>query len=293
MEYDYVVVGSGAGGGTVAARLAESGATVAVIEAGGDPRECAGGDPARPDENCLPCDYDVPAFHPLAAENDAMKWDFFVRHYSDADRRTLYPRAGTLGGCTAHNAMIFVYPHNRDWQYIADLTGDSSWQPEAMRAYFQRVERCKYRPDQWLANVFGANPTRHGFGGWLDVELPRVEIDTALEVYAPLWTEFAAEFAMDRNQLRSLRWISEAGLDPNDWRLIDENSTGLRSIPMSTSNHHRVGSRERLLDAASRAAGRLHIELDALATRVLFDDRNRAIGVEYRKGKDLYRAGRA
>ena len=54
-----------------------------------------------------------------------MKWDFFVRHYADdarqrrdrstvdgakrpAGRRVLYPRAGTLGGCTAHNAMIMV-----------------------------------------------------------------------------------------------------------------------------------------------------------------------------------------
>ena len=36
----------------------------------------------------------------------------------------LYPRAGALGGCTAHNAMIFVYPHNQDWDDIAALTGD-------------------------------------------------------------------------------------------------------------------------------------------------------------------------
>ena len=68
----------------------------------------------------LPDDYDVPAFHPFASENEAMRWDFFVRHYADdaagrrrdpqmqADRGVLYPRAGTLGGCTAHNAMIFV-----------------------------------------------------------------------------------------------------------------------------------------------------------------------------------------
>ena len=39
-----------------------------------------------------------------------------------------------------------------------------------------------------------------------------------------------------------------------------------------------------------RHPDRLHIELHALATRVLFDADNRAIGVEYLKGERLYRA---
>ena len=33
----------------------------------------------------------------------------------------LYPRAGTLGGCTAHNALIFVYPSLSDWDAIAEV----------------------------------------------------------------------------------------------------------------------------------------------------------------------------
>ena len=124
-DCEYIVVGSGAGGGTLAARLAELGHTVLLIEAGGDPKMLSDG-------NTLPEDYEVPAFHPNSSENSAIKWDFFVRHYADTERQkrdskyrevhdgdrvdgVLYPRAGALGGCTAHNAMILVYPHNEDW----------------------------------------------------------------------------------------------------------------------------------------------------------------------------------
>ncbi len=301
--YDYVVIGSGAGGGTVAARLAEEGASVLVLEAGGDPRELHGGDPSHPDGNCLPDDYDVPAFHPLGCENDAMKWEFFVRHYADdamqrldekycAQRDgVLYPRAGTLGGCTAHNAMICVYPHNEDWAYIAQLTDDPSWSPEHMRSYFERVERCTYRFDQWLSHLAGYNPSRHGFNGWLNVELPRLQASAFFETLAPLLPELVAEFALDGDKLKTLRWLSQAGLDANDWQRVMENAAGLCSVPLTTARHRRVGTRERLLDVARRHPDRLTIQLHSLAVKVLFDERKRTIGVEYLRGENLYRAG--
>ena len=104
-----------------------------------------------------PDDYDVPSFHGFASENDPMRWDFFVRHYTSEAMQEkdpkyvrdyrgvpvngiLYPRAGTLGGRTAHNAMILVYTHNADWDGIASLTGDASWNAEAMRRYFEKFE---------------------------------------------------------------------------------------------------------------------------------------------------------
>lgn len=60
-EFDYIVVGSGAGGGPVAANLAKAGFTVLIIEAG---------------SNFQTQNYDVPAFHPKSTEDPGMCWNF-------------------------------------------------------------------------------------------------------------------------------------------------------------------------------------------------------------------------
>lgn len=305
-EFEYIIVGSGAGGGTVAARLADSGCRVLLLEAGGDPRGLQGADPAGPDR--LPDDYDVPAFHAFSTENAAMKWDFFVRHFtSDAIQKkdpkyrefwdgkrvdgVLYPRAGTLGGCTAHNAMITVYPHNADWDDLAALTGDSSWNANHMRTYFERMEDCEHRPWLRLLAKLGINPSRHGFGGWLTTQLaaPKVALHDPALVKTVVESTLKA-FEECEAQEQNVGWAIEGLGDPNDWRLVKDNAVGLRYPPLATRNRSRNGTREFLLDVQKRHPDRLTIELDALATRVLFDDEQNAIGVEYLKGPRLYRA---
>ncbi len=292
-EYDYVVVGSGAGGGTLAARLAEAGMRVMLLEAGSDARESGS---AR-----MPEDYDVPAFHPMASENPAMSWNFFVRHYADDARQArdpkaraagvLYPRAGTLGGCTAHNAMILLRPPDADWDAIAALTGDASWNAGAMQAHWQRLEACRHRPAQsWLAR-FGVNPSGHGWNGWLPAEraMPLVAFTDDQLVHTTIESAARIEFAAAgwRGRLHDLL-VGHA--DPNDRRIANDRAGGTCYTPLSTDNHARIGARERLMDVAARYPDRLHIELDALATRVLLDDDNRAHGVAYLKGSRLYRA---
>ncbi|HET7884489.1 MAG TPA: GMC family oxidoreductase [Acetobacteraceae bacterium] len=287
---DYVIVGSGAGGGTLAARLAEAGMRVVVLEAGGDPREDPG----------LPEDYDVPAFHTLASENPAMRWDFFVQHYEDAARQQrdpklqpqgiLYPRAGTLGGCTAHNAMILMQPHDSDWDGIATLTGDASWRASEMQRWFQRLEACRYRPVWHALSRLGLDKTGHGWDGWLPTECATpVEVLDDRRLIATL-TESAIGVLHNSSQLgRSLRRLVEWRLDPNDARSVQHSADGLCFTPLSTDRGRRKGTRERLRCVAERYPDRLRVELDALATRVLFNG-ERAVGVEYLQRERLYRA---
>lgn len=135
--YDYIVVGSGPGGGPVASNLARAGFSVLLLEAGDDQT-------MNPNISNL--------FNFESAFNDeSTRWDFFVKHSEDPARELKYekmvwrtntsdfyigleppkgakqlgiwyPRAGTLGGCAMHNAGITFLPLEDDWNDIVRLS---------------------------------------------------------------------------------------------------------------------------------------------------------------------------
>jgi choline dehydrogenase len=51
-----------------------------------------------------------------------------------------YPRVGALCGCTLHSFLAGIYRSNSNWDHIAELTDDLSWNVTNMRQYFERLE---------------------------------------------------------------------------------------------------------------------------------------------------------
>ena len=307
-SFDYVVVGAGAGGGVLAARLAKGGKRVLVLDAGDDPVE-PHNEPTS--DRPLPPDYQVPAFHTFASEHPGLRWNFWVRHYASTERQqrdwryretweaervdgVLYPRASGLGGCTGHNAMIIMRPHNADWNHIWQVTGDASWRASNMQTYFRRLERCRYRVFffRWLDRLFGWNPTGHGWHGWLTTEraLPlRAVLDWRLR--RSLWKALVAAGSLLPDAVQDWGWFTTSDGDPNDQRLMDAEASAACIPPMASARHARTGPRDFLLEVQKRCPGRLTIRLNALATRLEIDPATRTVtGVFYREGVRLYHA---
>jgi choline dehydrogenase len=309
-EYDYIVVGSGAGGGPLAANLAKAGFKVLLMEAGGDP--CSENETGR-------LMYEVPIFHGNSTEYKECAWDFFVRHYTDdaqqaKDSKVVkvdgqdtvwYPRAGALGGCTAHNAMITVIPQDSDWNHIADLTGDDSWRAEHMRPLFARLENCKYVPHPGTAKatlegvissirelIKGHEDWRdwthgHGFEGWL----PTCEADPRLVLKDPelvLLLLKGVRESLHEHVGHALTRL-ETRFDPNDSRNAKYSPEGLAFTPLAVEKGKRVGPREYLLRVQKEFPDNLTIQKRSLATRVIFEG-TRAVGVEYIQQAHVYRA---
>lgn len=181
----------------------------------------------------------------------------------------LYPRAGTLGGCVTHNALIFITAHDSDWDGIATLTGDASWSSSKMGKYLDKVY-------EWQE----VNPTDPTIL-LRDLQLVR-QLAGGAGVISP-----------GLDLLKPVVGLGNALLGDPNARLPNRDSTeGFFPIPLIADKGARKSVREHIKDTVAQGYP-LTVKTDTFVTKVVFDesgDTPRAVGVEYLEGSYLYRA---
>ncbi|WP_300434699.1 GMC family oxidoreductase [uncultured Mameliella sp.] len=151
-SYDYIVVGSGSGGATVAGRLGETGASVLVLEAGDTDQIEAVLNPAMWPTN-------------LRSERD---WG----HTADATdkvngRQLILPMGKVVGGGSSINVQIWARGHKNDFDMWAAEAGDDAWTYDNVLEIYKRIEDWQGTPDAdrrgsggrvWVEQVQDPNP---------------------------------------------------------------------------------------------------------------------------------------
>lgn len=121
---DVVVLGGGAAGSVLAARLSEdAGRMVTLVEAGPDY--------GPPDSGRWPAE-----MLDARAIPDSHDW---------RDDQGTLAIARVIGGCSAHNLCFWIHPPDADYDEWAQLTGDDGWSAAGMRRFVARVERVMPR----------------------------------------------------------------------------------------------------------------------------------------------------
>ncbi len=146
-SYDYIVVGAGSTGCTLAARLSEDpSAEVLLVEAGKRER-----DPLL----------SMPIAFPIVMGVKRYNWNYFGEEEPYADnRRIRQPRGKGLGGSSLINGMLYARGHARDYDEWRQL-GLEGWSWQDVLPYFKRSENHWGEADEYHAKGGPLSVTKH------------------------------------------------------------------------------------------------------------------------------------
>lgn len=141
MTYDYVIVGGGSAGSTLAARLSEDPKiTVCLLEAGGEGKDIVIRAP-------------LGAATMLSGRPKINNWAFQTEPQPGLNgRRGYQPRGKALGGSSCINAMLYIRGHRSDYDDWAAL-GCEGWAWDDVLPFFKRAEGNERGGDELHGNT--------------------------------------------------------------------------------------------------------------------------------------------
>lgn len=128
-EADYVVVGSGSSGAAIAGRLAESGASVIVLEAG------------KTDEKLLVTKPGmIGPLHSVPQLKKLVDWGYYsVPQKHVLGRAMPVPRGKVVGGSSSVNGMVYVRGNRANFDSWA-AEGNVGWDADSVNATYKQME---------------------------------------------------------------------------------------------------------------------------------------------------------
>ena len=128
-EADYVVVGSGSSGAAIAGRLAESGASVIVLEAGKSDEKFLTKKPGM-----------IGPMHAVPEIKKTVDWGYYsVPQKHLLDRKMPVPRGKVVGGSSSINGMVYVRGNRANYDSWA-AEGNVGWDADSVNAAYKKME---------------------------------------------------------------------------------------------------------------------------------------------------------
>ncbi|MCW2848251.1 MAG: glucose-methanol-choline oxidoreductase [Marmoricola sp.] len=128
-EADYVVVGSGSSGAAVAGRLAQSGASVIVLEAGKSDNQFLVKKPGM-----------IGPMHSVPEIKARVDWGFYSTPQKHIlDRKMPVPRGKVVGGSSSINGMVYVRGNRANYDSWA-AEGNTGWDADSVNTAYKRME---------------------------------------------------------------------------------------------------------------------------------------------------------
>jgi choline dehydrogenase-like flavoprotein len=195
-QFDFIIIGAGSAGATLASRLTENNQfSVCLIEAGG--------------KDTSPFIH-IPFGLAFLSRMTKLGWEYNTEPQSHLNERKLFwPRGKVLGGSSSLNAMCYIRGVPEDYDRWSDM-GAKGWDWQTVLPYFKKSEKQQH-----------GESDMHGADGYLSVSdlrhtnpLSTTFVDAAEETGLSKVTDFNGPDREGLGFIRLLRKMGNVALRP-------------------------------------------------------------------------------